>query len=136
MYKEHRIAVVMPVHNEQDYLAQAIARVPAFVDSIVVIDDGSADATWQGLSQIEDVRVIKLRHQRNRGVGAATKTGYRYSLATDADLIAVMDGDGQMDGGDLYRLLDAAIAEADYVKGNRFLESTTLASMPLARFIG
>jgi hypothetical protein len=46
-----------------------------------------------------------------------------------------MDGDGQMDGHDLCRLVDCAIERSDYVKGNRFL-SQTISCMPLARFIG
>jgi glycosyltransferase involved in cell wall biosynthesis len=136
MYKSHRVAVVMPIHNEQGLLLRAVARVPSFVDCIVAVDDGSTDATWQHLSTITDAKVRRLRHEQNRGVGAATKTGYRYSLQTDADLIAVMDGDGQMEGGDLSRLLDAAIDGVDYVKGNRFIDSTTIARMPWSRFIG
>lgn len=136
MYRDHRVAVVMPMHNEEKHLDRAIARVPPFVDSIVAIDDGSRDETCARLSQIRDSRVIILRHPHNRGVGAATKTGYRYSIGAGADLIAVMDGDGQMDGGDLDRLLDRAIAGADYVKGNRFLDSKTICSMPPGRYIG
>jgi glycosyltransferase involved in cell wall biosynthesis len=135
MYKGFRIAVVMPIHDEENHIARAIARVPAFVDEIVAIDDGSFDATWQRLAEIKDPRVIKLRHRKNSGVGAATKTGYKYCLQTDVDFIAVMDGDGQMDGGDLSRLMDCAIERSDYVKGNRFL-SQTISCMPLARFIG
>src|SRR5205085_2204098 len=101
-----------------------IARVPAFVDVIVAVDDGSSDTTWQRLAGIEDPRIIRLQHRKNSGVGAATKTGYRYCLQTDADFIAVMDGDGQMDGRDLSRLVDCAIERSDYVKGNRFLSQT------------
>ncbi|HXG66154.1 MAG TPA: glycosyltransferase family 2 protein [Blastocatellia bacterium] len=136
MYRGHRIAVVMPIHNEEDHLARAIARVPAFVDLIVAVDDGSADRTWEQLSSIEDERLVRLRHEQNRGVGAATKTGYRYCLQAEVDLIAVMDGDGQMDGADLSRLLDRAIAGADYVKGNRFLHKGSISRMPLARYVG
>lgn len=135
MYKEFRIAVVMPVHNEENHIVRAIARVPAFVDEIVAVDDGSLDATWRRLAAIEDPRVIKLRHRKNSGVGAATKTGYRYCLQSEADFIAVMDGDGQMDGRDLSRLIDCAMERSDYVKGNRFL-SQAISCMPLGRFIG
>lgn len=135
MYRGFRITVVMPIHNEENHIVRAIARVPAFVDEIVAVDDGSSDATWQRLAGIEDPRIVRLRHRKNSGVGAATKTGYRYCLQTDADFIAVMDGDGQMDGRDLSRLVDCAIEGSDYVKGNRFL-SQTISCMPLARFIG
>ncbi len=135
MYKGFQVAVVMPIHNEQNHIGRAISRVPTFVDWIVAVDDGSLDSTWEKLAEIEDPRVIKLRHQHNLGVGAATKTGYKYCLQSDADFVVVMDGDGQMDGRDLFRLMDCAIAEVDYVKGNRFL-SQTISCMPLARFAG
>jgi glycosyltransferase involved in cell wall biosynthesis len=135
MYKGFQVAVVMPIHNEQNHIGRAIARVPSFVDWIVAVDDGSCDATWKKLAEIEDLRVIKLRHQKNLGVGAATKTGYKYCWQTEADFIAVMDGDGQMDGRDLSRLMDCAIEEVDYVKGNRFL-SQTISCMPWGRFAG
>jgi hypothetical protein len=51
-------------------------------------------------------------------------------------LIAVMDGDGQMDGRDLHRLLERALSGADYVKGNRFLNSGSIGNMPRSRYIG
>ena len=136
MYKGLRVAVVMPIHNEERQVARAISRVPCFVDLIIAIDDGSTDRTWEKLLRIENEKLILLKHTANRGVGAATKTGYRYSLQTEADLIAVMDGDGQMDGRDLEPLLDRAASGVDYVKGNRFLHRETISEMPLIRFIG
>ena len=136
MYRHRRIAVVMPIHDEEDRIERAIARVPAFVDVIISVDDASRDGTAARLRRLSHEKLIIIRHAENRGVGAATKTGYRRALATDADLIAVMDGDGQMDGRDLPGLLDAAIAGADYVKGNRFLHRESLGAMPLARLIG
>lgn len=136
MYRNQRVAVVMPVHNEQEQVEKAITRVPRYVDLIVVVDDGSTDDTWLVLSRTSDRRVIVLRHDRNRGVGAATKTGYRHCLNARADLIAVMDGDGQMDGRDLSRLLDRALKGAEYVKGNRFLDPKSIRNMPRIRYIG
>src|SRR4051812_16475503 len=136
MYRNHRIAVVMPIHNEEHRVGHAIARVPAFVDLIIAVDDASTDDTAAQLRRLANERLITIRHAANRGVGAATKTGYRRALETAADLIAVMDGDGQMDGGDLPALLDSAIAGADYVKGNRFLHCESLSAMPLARLAG
>jgi glycosyltransferase involved in cell wall biosynthesis len=136
MYRNQVVAVVMPVHNEQAHVERAIKRVPRYVDHIVVIDDGSTDDTWQVLSRTADRRLTRLRHVRNRGVGAATKTGYRHCLDTRADLIAVMDGDGQMDGRDLARLLERALKGTEYVKGNRFLDSESIRNMPRLRYFG
>jgi glycosyltransferase involved in cell wall biosynthesis len=136
MYKGRKVAVVMPVHNEEHRIERAISRVPPFVDLIIAVDDGSNDKTWEKLSLIAGEKLVRLRHEKNRGVGAATKTGYRHCLDTNVDLIAVMDGDGQMDGRDLHALLDHAISGVDYVKGNRFLHSQSIRCMPAARYIG
>lgn len=136
MYRGLSVAVVMPVHNERAQIKQAIARVPSYVDRVLVIDDGSTDGTGGVLGSIPDPRIEVITHQRNRGVGAATKTGYERALEIETDLIAVMDGDGQMDGEDLSRLLDRAIAGVDYVKGNRFLNVISVRAMPRIRYAG
>ena len=136
MYRDQYVAVVMPVHNEERHVQQAIRRVPSYVDMIVVVDDGSTDRTSEVLCHSPEPRLTVLRHERNRGVGAATKTGYRYCVNTRADLIAVMDGDGQMDGRDLDGLLDRALNGAEYVKGNRFLHRASIGCMPRIRYIG
>jgi glycosyltransferase involved in cell wall biosynthesis len=126
----------MPVHNERAHIVRAIRRVPAFVDLIVAVDDGSTDGTWRALSRVSDRRLRKLKHDRNAGVGAATKTGYLHCLRAGADLIAVMDGDGQMDGRDLPHLLELALNGVDYVKGNRFLHTESIGRMPRFRYLG
>ena len=136
MYQDKRVAVVMPVHNEDAHVEQALKRVPAFVDEIVVVDDASTDDTLTVLSMMADSRLTILTHHRNGGVGAATKTGYRHCLKTGADLIVVMDGDGQMDGRDLSGLLERSLTGAEYVKGNRFLHLESIGCMPRVRYIG
>ncbi|MGH9765243.1 MAG: glycosyltransferase family 2 protein, partial [Blastocatellia bacterium] len=117
-------------------LKSALAGVPHFVDLIAVVDDGSTDDTGCLLDGVSDTRIIRLCHNKNRGVGAATKTGYRFCLESGVDLIAVMDGDGQMDGRDLHLLLDRLMSGADYVRGNRFLHKQTLPAMPRDRYFG
>ncbi|WP_224449555.1 glycosyltransferase family 2 protein [Haloprofundus salilacus] len=67
-----------------------------------------------------DERVVPIRLERNRGVGGAIKTGYARALADGIDVVAVMNGDGQMDPEKLDRLIDPVVSgEADYAKGNR-----------------
>lgn len=136
MYRGCTVAVVMPLHNEQAQIEGAVKRVPALVDLILAVDDASTDLSLEVLSAIEDKRLWVLAHETNGGVGAATKTGYRHALSAGVDLIAVMDGDGQMDGRDLTRLLDCAIDSSDYAKGNRFLDPDTIGRMPRVRYIG
>ena len=65
-------------------------------------------------------RVVPVRHEHNRGAGAAVKTGYSLALADGIDVTAVMDGDGQMDPDELDRIIEPVVSgEATYAKGNR-----------------
>jgi glycosyltransferase involved in cell wall biosynthesis len=132
-----KIAVVIPAFNEADKIARTIRSVPGFVDHVLVVDDGSEDATARIASRSGRRGLEVLMHQRNRGVGAAIATGYRRALALGVDATAVMAGDAQMDPADLPGLLAPVLAnEADYAKGNRFAWPECWKRMPLTRYLG
>ena len=126
------IAVVVPAYNEERLIYGTLRSIPTFVDHILVVDDASTDETERivALAEKEDSRIKTILHCENRGVGAAIVSGYQYALDLKADVIAVMAGDGQMDAGDLYRIIEpVALGEVDYAKGDRLI-------MPLVRFVG
>ena len=139
MYRGRRIAVVMPAYDVADRVGAAMRGVPAFVDRLIVVDDGSRDGTALVVQaeRRDKGTVTLLCHPRNRGVGAAIRTGYAEALRQGAEVVAVMAGDGQMDGADLPALLDpVASGRADYAKGNRFLFPEVWRVMPRGRLIG
>jgi len=160
MYKGNHIAVVIPAYNEEEFVGEVIETVPEFVDRIYPVDDRSTDGTWQEirraaervntrshateseqLRQLTDGgltdRVIPVQLNRNRGVGGAIKEGYRRAMADGADVIAVMDGDGQMDPDELDRLLDPVVeGAAAYAKGNRLKSSDHWRGMTRWRLFG
>jgi glycosyltransferase involved in cell wall biosynthesis len=137
MLGETQIAVVVPAYNEGLHIARTLRGIPAFVDRVVVVDDGSDDSTFAIASGCGDPRVDVVRHARNRGVGAALKTGYRRAFESGADVVAVMAGDGQMHPDDLHALLSPLLrGAADYTKGDRLSHPHALARMPLTRFVG
>jgi dolichol-phosphate mannosyltransferase len=127
-----RVAVIVPAYREERLLPRMLARVPAFVDAIYVVDDASPDATLEAAERAGDPRIRAVRHAQNRGVGAAIVTGYRTALAAGHDVLAVMAGDDQMHPSDLEPLVRAVLAGADYAKGNRFLHPDA-GLMPRAR---
>ncbi len=142
MFRQLRIAVVIPAFNEGEKIAATVASIPDFVDEIFVVDDASTDATdavaLAAFPRVNPDRIAEVvRHTENRGVGAAIATGYRRILAGTADVAVVMAGDGQMDPEDLPALL-APIADgkADYVKGNRFKHPDVWSAMPTSRIVG
>jgi glycosyltransferase involved in cell wall biosynthesis len=131
------LAVVVPAHNEERWIAETVRLMPAFVDHVIVVDDRSLDATSQAAEGTGDPRLVVVRHAENRGVGAAIVTGYRQARALGAEVIAVMAGDGQMHPDDLAAVAGpVARGEADYVKGDRLAHPGVLRTMPPARLAG
>lgn len=98
-----------------------------------VRDDGELPAHGDAFEN----RVVPVKHETNRGRGAAVKTGYRLALADGSDVIAVMDGDGQMDPDNLARVVGpVARGDADYAKGDRLCGPRWWAGMSRFRLFG
>jgi dolichol-phosphate mannosyltransferase len=125
--------VVVPARDEARFIGETVRGMPAWVDAIVVVDDGSRDATVPiALGQGREVHVV--RHDEARGVGAAIAAGYRRALALGADVVAVMAGDGQMHPDDLEPLVEPLLERrADYAKGNRLDHPDVVRTMPPQR---
>jgi glycosyltransferase involved in cell wall biosynthesis len=140
MWGRSRVVVVVPAFNEAPRVGRVIRGVPRWVDRVLVVDDASADGTAGAARATADERLDVIRHEQNRGVGAAIATGYAHALAepgSASDVFVVMAGDGQMDPADLPRLVaPIALGEADYVKGNRFQAVDVARVMPPERFLG
>lgn len=136
MYFQHRVAIVVPSHNEEAFIANTIESIPEFIDVIIAVDDGSQDDTLKEIAHIQHKKLHLIRHSQRLGVGAAVFSGYQLALFIGVDIIVVMDGDGQMFPEDLPILLDAIIlGGTDYAKGNRFLHSS-IKTMPRLRYLG
>jgi len=132
-----RVAVVVPAHDESTLIGTTIGGIPPLVDRIYVVDDGSSDDTSEAARAAGDARVEVIRHERNRGVGAATVTGYRRALEDGADVIVVMNGDNQMDPAELPALVQpVAHGACDYTKANRLFTGQAFQLIPKTRFFG
>jgi glycosyltransferase involved in cell wall biosynthesis len=140
MWVGARVVVVVPALDEAPRIARVLRAMPAWVDRVVVVDDASTDGTVEAARLVGDPRVEVMRHDRNRGVGAAIVTGYRHAASETGgprDAFVVMAGDGQMDPADLPAIVEPiARGEADYVKGDRFVGDGAARSMPFARRVG
>jgi glycosyltransferase involved in cell wall biosynthesis len=137
MFGSLRVAVVIPAFNEELAIAEAVARVPDWVDRVIVVDDASQDDTARRAITAGGRTFEIVRHPHNRGVGAAIVSGYRRTVACGLDVAVVMAGDGQMDPADLPTLLEPiAAGRAEYVKGNRFARSEVWREMPATRIVG
>ncbi|MDX6470779.1 MAG: hypothetical protein QOF75_2582 [Gaiellaceae bacterium] len=137
MLEGKRVAVVVPAHDEERLIATTLGTIPGFVDRVIVVDDGSADATTERVRSFGDSRVELVVHEQNRGVGAAIVTGYKRALEQDLDVVCVMAGDNQMDPDDLEALVrPVARGEVDYAKANRLFTGQAWELIPRTRYLG
>lgn len=131
------VAIVIPCYNVGRHIAGVIRSIPPRYSCIICVDDCSADDTIAVITTLADPRVILVRHERNRGVGGATMSGYRKALEVGATVCVKMDGDGQMSASDLEPLVTPLLhGDADYAKGNRFVDQDRLRAMPPLRLVG
>ncbi|MAG28785.1 hypothetical protein CL632_01395 [bacterium] len=113
--------VVIPAYNESSKIFHLVQSVKALSYEVVVIDDGSNDAT---LIEAQRAGAVVLRHFVNRGYGAALETGNQWALRHSYDVIVHFDGDGQHNAEEIKDMI-APIQEgvADVVIGSRFLSN-------------
>jgi glycosyltransferase involved in cell wall biosynthesis len=95
MFKDKKVVVVMPAYNAEQTLRDTYDEVMAqgIVDIVVIVDDGSADATAAIAAELPNT--IVHRHPRNRGYGANQKTCYALALQHGADIIIMVHPDYQ-----------------------------------------
>ena len=129
-----QLSVVVPVFNERKTMAEILDRVaraplPETINAldVIAVDDCSTDGTWEVLENWTPpdrgdnrrVEVQRLRHQKNRGKGAALRTAF---AAVKGDVVIIQDADLEYDPDDYPKLLQPILGGlADVVYGSRFL---------------
>ncbi len=107
------VSVVIPAHNEAQFIADVVGRALAGGYDVIVVDDGSTDDTAV-LAEKAGARVIS---QKNSGYIAAIKNGFVHS---ESEIVVTLDGDGEHPPEEIPRLLEPIIRDgADLVLGSR-----------------
>ena len=115
------LSVVMPCYNEERTVKQALAAVleSPWVSEVILVDDGSTDATIDNALQVVDDRVRILEQKVNQGKGAAVRRGFEEA---NADFVIIQDADLEYDPREYGRLLEPLTSgHADVVFGSRFI---------------
>lgn len=127
-----KIFIVMPAYNEESMVAKTIQNVKKRdYKNIIVVDDGSIDKTSETAKR---EGAIVIRHEINRGLGAALGTGIFAALQENADIIVTFDSDGQHHPDDISRVIRPIVKrKADAVIGTRLKNPK---GMPIIRRVG
>lgn len=114
MYKEQSITVVIPCLNEEAGIEQVLRRMPAFVDEVIVVDNGSTDRT----SEIARAFGAQVIREEVRGYGRSYRRGF---AGAKGDIIVTLDGDHSYPVDALSYLLEAFLhLDVDFLNASRF----------------
>jgi len=114
--------VVIPAYNEEKNIGRVISGLFNHgFKNIIVVDDGSSDKTYE---TAKGSGVYVLRHEINRGQGAALQTGDEFAILKGADVVVHFDADGQFNPDDIAGAVrEMEKTGTDVVLGSRFLDA-------------
>ena len=119
-----KFCVLIPAYREEKHIAAVVRDVLEYASDVVVVDDGSPDATTQ---EAEKAGALVLSHVRNQGKGAALRTGLRHAEEKGYELAITMDADGQHAPSDIPAFLAAyARTRCPALVGNRMGDTRTM----------
>lgn len=101
---DQKPCVVIPAYREQRMIRDVVQRVRQYVQTVIVVDDGSPDRTAE---EAGAAGAVVLRHPTNMGKGVALNTGFNYARQNQFDYLITLDADGQHDPADIPRFIDA-----------------------------
>ncbi len=125
------VSVIIPTLNEAENLEHVFARLPGWIDELIIVDGGSTDNTEEVARTLRpDAKIV---HQNRKGKGNALVCGFR---AATCDIIVMIDADGSTDAAEIPRYVAALRSGADYAKGSRFVTGGGSSDITFLRRMG
>jgi glycosyltransferase involved in cell wall biosynthesis len=119
-----RIIIGMPAYNEAKYIGSLVLQAKRYGEEVVVVDDGSADAT---ASIARQAGAAVIRHEYNQGYGNTIQTLLNEAKQRNADILVILDADSQHDPDEIPRLIEGIEGGADIIVGSREMQSNKIA---------
>ncbi|MCP4704088.1 MAG: glycosyltransferase family 2 protein [candidate division Zixibacteria bacterium] len=117
--KNNKILIVLPAYNETGKVGRVVEKILATGsnDTILVVDDCSTDDTS---GEAKNAGALVLRHEINKGVGAAIRTGIKYGIQNSYDICTVLSSDDQHEPKEIDSVVKLVVNnEFDFVQGSR-----------------
>ena len=128
------VTAVIPAYNAERSVGTVIAGLLPACGRIVVVDDGSRDGTGEAARA---VGAEVIRHECNRGLGVALRTGFSAALDSPCDIVVTLDADGQHSPADVERVIERLVRNhCDVVIGSRLLDGSQFRRFPPLRLLG
>ena len=125
-----KVCVLIPACNGGRTIGGLVQNLFRYIGSVIVVDDGSYDDTYV---KAKDAGAVVLKHDKNRGKGAALRTGFKYAVGKGYDGIITMDADGQHDWREVPLFIsEAEKGDADIILGTRMRDCE---GMPFVRLL-
>ena len=129
---QRKVIAGVPSYNVESFVGEVVRRAREYVDQVVVIDDGSSDRTAE---VAREAGAVVRSHEVNLGYGGAIKSCFEAAREMDADVLVILDGDGQHDSDEVPQIVAPVLnGEADVVIGSRFLDRNS--DIPFYRRFG
>jgi glycosyltransferase involved in cell wall biosynthesis len=129
-----KIVVCIPAFDEAVSIGDIVKRARIHAAEVIVCDDGSSDGTYE---EARAAGATVIRHQINKGYGAAIKTLFEAAKKADADIMVTLDSDGQHNPDQIQAVIEPILYEgSDIVIGSRFLNESDKKKVPGYRSFG
>lgn len=118
----HGIWALIPCYNVKTYCQNVIEKTLAYVEKIIVVDDGSTDGTKDILLELEKKypsQILFINHKKNRGKGFCLLDGFKVFKENKGEVLVALDSDSQHKPEDIPRLASAVLDGEDFVVGSR-----------------
>jgi len=119
MSRNSKILAILPAYNETGKIGRVVEKIKDvdMVDTIVAVDDCSADKTSD---EAAAAGAVVIRHEVNRGVGAAIRTGINFGIENGYDIATILSGDDQHEPKEIERMISPIINDDyDFIQGSR-----------------
>lgn len=134
------ICCVIPTYKASLTICTVVQGAQKYVDVVIVVDDACPQSSGEVVAEHfkDQSAVIVIKHNVNKGVGGATKTGFAKAFELGADIIIKLDADNQMDVNYIPAIVEVFNADPslEFIKGNRFIDMNLLRAMPKKRLFG